>query len=52
LKIKLSSDEILYVDDQNRERKESKLRLVVGEYLSKYAKELEGEKTQIVLPHL
>lgn len=52
LKFRINSDLIVYTDEQNREKKESKLRLVVTEYLAKYGKEMQGERIHVVLPHL
>jgi hypothetical protein len=52
LKFKINADQIVYTDDENRDKKEKKLRLVVQEYLVKYAKEIEGDRVQAVLPHL
>lgn len=40
LKMRINSDRIVYTDDENRDKKESKLRLVVTEYLAKYGKEM------------
>jgi hypothetical protein len=40
---------IKYDIEQNRAKKESKLKLVIGEYLTKYEKELKGQRTQATL---
>lgn len=52
LQYRINSDKIVYTDEQNRAKKESKLRLVVTEYLAKYGKEMQGDRTQVILPHL
>lgn len=38
---------IKYDIEENRHKKENKLKLVIREYLSKYEKELKGERKQI-----
>lgn len=40
---------IKYDIEQNRAKKESKLKLVIGEYLAKYEKELKGQRRQASL---
>jgi hypothetical protein len=40
---------IKYDIEQNRAKKESKLKLVIGEYLSKYEKEMKGQRNRASL---
>lgn len=44
--------QIKYDLEQNRIKKESKLKLVIGEYLSKYEKEMKGQRNRIPLQEL
>ena len=52
LKVRVSNDMIAYSDEENKDKKERKLKLVVGEYLTKYEKEMQGQRCHIMLPHL
>ena len=52
IKIKITHNKIIYTDSENRDKKENKLKLVVTEYMSKYSKEIEGDRMTVVLPHL
>lgn len=49
LQIRVNLGIIKYDLEENRPKKENKLKLVIREYLSKYEKELKGERKQINL---
>jgi len=38
IKIKITQNKIVYTDNENRDKKENKLKLVVTEYMTKYSK--------------
>ena len=38
--MRINSDRIVYTDDENRDKKDSKLKLLVTENLAKYGKEM------------
>ena len=52
LKLRVEMNQVLYSEQENRDKKNHKLQLVVCEYLGKYSREMQGEVGPVVLPHL